>query len=54
MCATLGVLREALSHLAAAFDARVLSAAEAERAVDDAAAIENMAATVKSYELVGG
>jgi len=48
MTATLAGLRDGMSRHAAAFDPALVSAADAARVVDDAAAIEKMAATVKA------
>lgn len=45
---TLGELRSAMKQYATRFDAALISAADAVRVVDDAAAIEKMAAAVKS------
>ena len=48
MCERLAALRAAMATYAAAFDASVLSVADAALARDHAAAIEAMAATVKA------
>ncbi len=48
MCQRLGELREAMGDYAARFDAASLSAADAALAVEEASAIEKMAATVKA------
>ncbi|HEX2273902.1 MAG TPA: hypothetical protein VHG90_08520, partial [Acidimicrobiales bacterium] len=48
MCDTLVDLREALGRYAACFDAALLSAEQAGRAVEAATAIERMAATLKA------
>jgi hypothetical protein len=48
MCQRLGELREGLRRLAAGFDPRLLSAADAARVVADAAAIEKTAAALKA------
>src|SRR5438046_10207152 len=47
MCERLAEVREAMGLYAAAFDAALLPAAVAARVVEDAAAIEKMAATMK-------
>src|ERR1700730_14073109 len=48
MCLGLAELREALAGWTARFDPALISAADAGRVVDDAAAIEKMAATAKA------
>ena len=48
MCKTLGELRQAMSRYASGFDAAVLSVDDARRAVNEAAAIEATAATIKA------
>ncbi len=48
MCQRLGKLREAMGHYASRFDADLLSGSDAARAVEEASAIEKMAATVKA------
>ena len=48
MCERLSVLREAMGRVAAGFDARLLSGADASAVAAHAAAIEKMAATVKA------
>jgi hypothetical protein len=48
MCSRLAELREAMAAYAATFDASLLSASDAGRARDTAAAIEAMAATIKA------
>ena len=47
MCGQLGQLREAMGRYAAGFDASLLSCDDAAAAVLEAAAIENLAATIK-------
>ncbi len=48
MCDTLGELSEGLRRYAAGFAAPLLSAADAQRVVEAAAAIEGIAATIKA------
>ncbi len=48
MCQRLGELREAMGDCAARFDADLITAGDASRAVEEASAIEKMAATVKA------
>ena len=48
MCQRLGELREAMGDYAARFDAALISVSNAARAVEEASAIEKMAATVKA------
>jgi hypothetical protein len=48
MCQRLGELREAMGDYAARFDAALLTASDAALAVEEASAIEKMAATVKA------
>ncbi len=48
MCRRLGELREAMGDYASRFDAALISASDAARAVEEASAIEKMAATVKA------
>lgn len=48
MCRRLGELREAMGDYAARFDAALISVSDASRAVEEASAIEKMAATVKA------
>ena len=52
MCDRLLELRDAMSRYTAGFDAALLSAAQAEKAVYAAAVIERMAAAVKSMAAV--